>query len=86
MSSEKNPNCRKIALRCRKNALNEAGAVTQVGWCLWDPIQLDRGGTMSRRIRYALSLLLVSFALTAAACADASGPSKVCDTNNPVTC
>ncbi|HMG18963.1 MAG TPA: hypothetical protein VK573_09575 [Gemmatimonadales bacterium] len=42
---------------------------------------------MSRRIRYALSLLLVSFALTAAACADASGPSEVtCDTNNPVTC
>jgi hypothetical protein len=42
---------------------------------------------MSRRIRYALSLLLVSFALTAAACADASGPSEVtCDNNNPVTC
>jgi hypothetical protein len=43
---------------------------------------------MSRRIRYALSLLLVSFVLTAAACADASGPSTetVCDTNNPNTC
>jgi hypothetical protein len=42
---------------------------------------------MSRRIRYALSLLLVSFALTAAACADASGPSsETCDNNNPVTC
>ena len=41
---------------------------------------------MSRRIRYALSLLLVSFALTAAACADASGPSNLCDQSNPVTC
>jgi len=43
---------------------------------------------MSRRIRYALSLLLVSFALTAAACADATGPraETVCDTNNPATC
>jgi hypothetical protein len=42
---------------------------------------------MSRRIRFALSLVLVSFALTAAACADATGPSHVtCDTNNPVTC
>lgn len=41
---------------------------------------------MSRRIRFALALVLVSFALTAAACADASGPSNICDTNNPVTC
>ncbi len=43
---------------------------------------------MSRRIRYALSLLLVSFALTAAACADASGPSQeaTCDNSNPNTC
>jgi hypothetical protein len=43
---------------------------------------------MSRRIRYAFSLLLVSFALTAAACADASGPSSetTCDTSNPITC
>ncbi len=43
---------------------------------------------MSRRIRCALALLLVSFALTAAACADASGPSSgtTCDTENPNTC
>jgi hypothetical protein len=42
---------------------------------------------MTRRIRCALALLLVSFALTAAACADASGPSReTCDTNNPNTC
>jgi len=42
---------------------------------------------MSRRIRFALSLLLVSFALTAAACADASGPTTgICDQSNPVTC
>ncbi|HWC74554.1 MAG TPA: hypothetical protein VG454_11520 [Gemmatimonadales bacterium] len=42
---------------------------------------------MTRRIRCALALLLVSFALTAAACADASGPSsESCDHNNPVTC
>jgi len=50
------------------------------------PIQPDHGGFMSRRIRFALALVLVSFALTASACADASGPSGVCDTNNPVTC
>ncbi len=43
---------------------------------------------MSRRIRFAVALLLVSFALTAAACADASGPSRetTCDTNNPNVC
>ncbi len=42
---------------------------------------------MTRRLRCAVVLLLVSFALTAAACADASGPSGVtCDNNNPVTC
>ncbi len=42
---------------------------------------------MSRRIRTLLALFLVSFALTAAACADASGPtSGVCDQNNPNTC
>jgi len=41
---------------------------------------------MSRRIRFALALVLVSFALTASACADTSGPSGVCDNNNPVTC
>ncbi|MFN2571480.1 MAG: hypothetical protein ABR537_07705 [Gemmatimonadales bacterium] len=43
---------------------------------------------MSRRIRSVLSLLLVSFALAASACADASGPSSetTCDQSNPVTC
>ena len=42
---------------------------------------------MARRIRFALSLLLVSFALTAAACADATGPRAVtCDQNNPNIC
>lgn len=45
---------------------------------------------MSRRIRFALSLLLVSFALSAAACADATAPTPsadvVCDQNNPVIC
>lgn len=42
---------------------------------------------MSRRIRFALALVLVSFALTAAACADSTAPSPgVCDQSNPVTC
>ena len=43
---------------------------------------------MTRRIRFLLSLVLVSFALTAAACADASGPSAetTCDNSNPITC
>jgi hypothetical protein len=45
---------------------------------------------MTRRIRSALSLLLVSFALSAAACADATSPTPTaevkCDVNNPNTC
>jgi len=48
---------------------------------------------MARRIRYALSLLLVSFALSAAACADATAPTmsapsaeQTCDINNPWVC
>lgn len=41
---------------------------------------------MSRRIRFALALVLVSFALTASACASSTGPTETCDTNNPVTC
>ena len=42
---------------------------------------------MSRKIRSVLALLLVSFALTAAGCADASGPNETtCDNNNPSTC
>lgn len=42
---------------------------------------------MSRRIRTLVALLLVSFALAATACADASGPTtNACDQNNPNTC
>lgn len=42
---------------------------------------------MARRIRFALSLVLVSFALSAAACADATGPrAESCDTSNPAVC
>lgn len=43
---------------------------------------------MTRRFRCALALLLVSVALTAAACADTSGPSRetACDHENPSTC
>jgi hypothetical protein len=42
---------------------------------------------MSRRIRFALALVLVSFALTASACADATAPThNACDTNNPNVC
>ena len=44
---------------------------------------------MSRRIRALLALLVVSFALTAVACADATGPradTASCDTNNSNTC
>jgi len=60
---------------------------TQVELAFAVTIQPDNGGIMSRRIRTLLALFLVSFALTAAACADASGPtSGVCDTNNPNTC
>ncbi len=42
---------------------------------------------MTRRIRFALSLVLVSFALAASACASPTAPrTQTCDTNNPVTC
>jgi len=46
---------------------------------------------MARRIRFAVSLVLVSFAMALAACADAStGPQMnaetTCDQNNPNTC
>jgi hypothetical protein len=43
---------------------------------------------MTRRIRFALTLVLVSFALVASACANATGPhaDTTCDQNNPVTC
>ena len=45
---------------------------------------------MARRIRFAVSLVLVSFAMVAAACADATAPTPsaevVCDHNNPNVC
>jgi len=43
---------------------------------------------MLRRIRSLLPLLLVTFALTAAACADATGPhpDTLCDHQNNNTC
>ena len=42
---------------------------------------------MSRKIRSLLALFVVAFALTASACADASGPSETtCDQSNPITC
>ncbi len=44
---------------------------------------------MSRRIRALVALFVVSVALTAAACADATGPrpgSLPCDTTNSNTC
>lgn len=44
---------------------------------------------MSRPIRALLCLAVVSFTLTAAACADAAGPrpgTAPCDTNNSNTC
>lgn len=54
------------------------------------PPNLTVEAPMARRIRFALSLVLVSFAMTAAACADATAPAPsaevVCDHNNPNTC
>jgi len=44
---------------------------------------------MSRRIRLLFALVLVSFALSAAACADSTGPrpdTTPCDTSSPNTC
>ena len=41
---------------------------------------------MARRIRFLLSLVVLSFVLTAAACADATGPQPAkCDTSNSNT-
>ena len=41
---------------------------------------------MSRRIRALFALLVVSFALSSVACADATGPRHGCDVNNSNTC
>ena len=41
---------------------------------------------MSRSIRTLLGLLVVSFALAASACADATGPTLACDYNNGNVC
>jgi hypothetical protein len=44
---------------------------------------------MSRHIRTLLTLLVVTYALVASACAEAAGPQPVtvpCDVNNPNTC
>jgi hypothetical protein len=38
------------------------------------------------RIRALVALLVVAFALSAAACADATGPSHGCDVLNSNTC
>ncbi len=38
------------------------------------------------RIRALFSLLVVAFALSAVACADATGPSHGCDITNSNTC
>jgi hypothetical protein len=41
---------------------------------------------MSRSIRMLVALLVVSFALAASACADATGPQHGCDWNNGNVC
>ena len=41
---------------------------------------------MSRTLRTLLALLVVSFALGASACADATGPQHGCDYTNSNTC
>lgn len=38
------------------------------------------------RIRALFALLVVAFALSTAACANATGPHAVCDTQNSNTC
>jgi len=41
---------------------------------------------MSRSIRILLAVIVVSFALGASACADATGPSHGCDWSGSNTC
>jgi hypothetical protein len=41
---------------------------------------------MSRTIRLLVAVLVVSFAVGATACADATGPHAACDTNNGNIC
>jgi hypothetical protein len=41
---------------------------------------------MSRSLRTLVALLVVSFALGASACADATGPTHACDYTNSNTC
>jgi hypothetical protein len=41
---------------------------------------------MTRTIRTLFAVIAVAFALSAAACADATGPSHGCDTSSSNTC
>lgn len=41
---------------------------------------------MSRTLRVLVALLVVSFAVGAAACADATAPHPACDVSNSATC
>jgi len=41
---------------------------------------------MSRSIRILLAVLVVSFAVAASACADATGPQHACDVNGGNIC
>lgn len=41
---------------------------------------------MSRSLRLLVAVLVVSFALGASACADATGPSHGCDSSNANVC
>ncbi|HEX9486054.1 MAG TPA: hypothetical protein VF976_03235 [Gemmatimonadales bacterium] len=41
---------------------------------------------MSRSLRTLIAVLVVSFALAATACADATGPAHGCDYSNTNTC
>jgi hypothetical protein len=47
----------------------------------------DSGGFMSRKLRALFAIVVLSFAFSAAACADGFGPHGAqCDTNGSNTC
>jgi len=82
--------CRKTALRCRKNTLIKRAGRTQLGTSSVVPIPTRFSEVlMSRRIRALVALFAVSFVLAATACADTTAPrpgSTPCDTQNSNTC
>ena len=77
-----------VKIKCPQNALWVSPKRTNAGrrgWAVWGMSKCPKAHSrfpeaalMSRRIRFAMIVLLTSFALGATACADISGPRADC--------